>query len=153
MDYLMGQATPDDILLKTQHDRLTVIPSGTRFQRGPELLSSSRMHELYATLRNRFEVVLVDSPPLGAGIDPYVLGTITGNLMVVLRTGGTDRQMAEAKIQMLDRLPIRVLGAVLNDIKSTMGHYRYYGYSYGYGVEGGDEAEAEKLQPVLPTQS
>jgi hypothetical protein len=40
--------------------------------------------------------------------------------------------MAEAKIRLLDRLPVRVLGAVLNDIRTTEAQYQYYSYVYGY---------------------
>jgi Mrp family chromosome partitioning ATPase len=52
-------------------------------------------------------------------------------MMMVFRSGETDRQMAEAKLRLLDRLPVRVLGAVLNEIQAE-GVYRYYSYLYGY---------------------
>jgi Mrp family chromosome partitioning ATPase len=90
------------------------------------------MAELMAELKQRFNVVIIDSPPLGAGIDPFVLGTATGNIMLVLRSGETNRQMAEAKIRLLDRLPIRVLGAVINDMNARESSYQYYSYVYGY---------------------
>jgi Mrp family chromosome partitioning ATPase len=89
------------------------------------------MSELMGVAKGRFNVVIVDSPPLSAGIDAFVLGTVTGHLIMVFRTGETDRQMAEAKLRLLDRLPVRVLGAVLNEIE-TDGVYRYYSYLYGY---------------------
>jgi Mrp family chromosome partitioning ATPase len=75
------------------------------------------MQDFINVLRGRFEVIIIDTPPLGAGIDPFVLGTATGNLALVLRAGETDRQLAEAKLQVLDRLPIRMLGAILNDVR------------------------------------
>jgi Mrp family chromosome partitioning ATPase len=92
------------------------------------------MAELMAEMKVRFNVIIVDSPPLGAGIDPFVLGTTTGNMMMVFRSGETDRQMAEAKLRLLDRLPVRVLGAVLNEIQAD-GVYRYYSYLYGYSSD------------------
>ena len=84
------------------------------------------------------------TPPLGAGIDPFVLGTVTGNMVLVLRSGETDRQMAEAKLHTIDRLPIRVRGAIMNDIRAGTGSYRYYSYLYGYSAEdeGGQERAA-----------
>jgi Mrp family chromosome partitioning ATPase len=85
--------------------------------------------------------VLVDSPPLGAGVDPFVLGAATGNLLLVVRSGETDRHLAEAKLSLVHRLPIRLLGAVLNDVRAT-GSYRYYRYLYGYA------ADEEELAPV-----
>jgi Mrp family chromosome partitioning ATPase len=103
------------------------------------------MADLVELLRKDFEVIVLDSPPLGAGIDPFVLGTHTGNLMVVLRSGATDKEMAEAKLRILDRLPVRVLGAVLNHIHAGHGVYKYYSYSYGYASEDEINDEAEPL--------
>ncbi len=55
--------------------------------------------------------------------------------MLVLRAGETDRLLAEAKLSLVDRLPIRVLGAVLNDVRANDNAYRYYSYLYGYSAE------------------
>src|SRR5229473_3016745 len=79
-------------------------------------------------------VILVDSPPLSAAGDPFLLATVTRNLVMVLRAGTTDRHLALAKLDLLDRLPVRVLGAVLNDVVPE-GAYRYYRYSAGYAAE------------------
>ena len=138
LDYLGGEAPLEAVLRETTHEKLALIPCGTRRHRGPELLHSQAMLQLMADLRARYDVILVDSPPLGAGVDPFVLGAATGSMLVVLRTGTTDRKMAEAKLKLIERLPIRVLGAVLNDIRAQ-GVYRYYTYLYGYTTSEDDE--------------
>jgi len=138
LDYLGGDAPLDTILRTTTHEKLALIPCGTRRHRGPELLHSQAMLQLMGELRSRYDVILIDSPPLGAGVDPFVLGAATGNLLMVLRTGTTDRRMADAKLKLLKRLPIRLLGAVLNDIRAQ-GVYRYYTYLYGYTTSEDDE--------------
>ena len=145
LDHLSGEADPAAVLRPTTHVNLMVVPCGTRRRQGPELLGSARMQDFINVLRGRFEVIIIDTPPLGAGIDPFVLGTATGNLALVLRAGETDRQLAEAKLQVLDRLPIRLLGAILNDVRVGEGAYKYYAYSYGYLA--GDEETAE-LPPI-----
>jgi capsular exopolysaccharide synthesis family protein len=132
-DYLDGSSTADKIVQTTSHASLRFIGCGTWMQKAPELLGSNAMTQLLGSLRTRYSVIIVDSPPLGVGIDPLVWGTATGNIMLVLRTGVTDREMAAAKLELLDRLPIRVLGAVLNDVRAG-GAYRYYGYTPGYYV-------------------
>jgi capsular exopolysaccharide synthesis family protein len=141
LDYLVGDAPMDDVVRPSTHEGLSIIPCGTRRQQGPELLGSAAMTHLMAEMKTRFNVIIVDSPPLGAGIDPFVLGTATGHMLMVFRSGETDRQMAEAKLKLLDRLPVRVLGAVLNDIQAD-GVYRYYSYLYGYTS---DEESARQL--------
>ena len=146
LDHLSGEADHAAILRPSTHPNLMVIPCGARRRQGPELLGSSRMQDLIAILKGRYDVVVVDTPPLGAGIDPFVLATATGNLALVLRAGETDRQLAEAKLQVLDRLPIRLLGAVLNDVRLGEGAYKYYAYNYGYLA--GDEEDAAQLPAV-----
>jgi Mrp family chromosome partitioning ATPase len=87
-----------------------------------------------ADLRSRYDVVIFDTPPLAAGIDGYAIAAATGSLLVVLRIGQTEKRMAAAKMLLVDRLPINVLGSVLN-AAPTYGEYEYYGYVSGYGTE------------------
>jgi len=91
------------------------------------------MVQVLVQLRNRFQIVLVDSPPFGAGVDPYTLGTLTGSMIVVLRTGITHLAFARSRLAMLQNLPIRMLGVVLNDVPAG-GVYSYYSYLTGYGT-------------------
>ncbi len=142
IDFLLGNAKMEQILRPASHQNLTVIPCGTRHHHAPELLGSAAMRQLLADLKGQYAAIIVDSPPLGAGIDPFVLGTATGNIMVVLRAGETDRQLAEAKLKLLDKLPVRILGAVLNDISTKDSAYKYYHYVYGYTA---DEEPAAQL--------
>jgi capsular exopolysaccharide synthesis family protein len=139
LDHLAAEVPVDQILRNTSHGKLTLMPAGSRHRNAPELMGSRRMHELMAAMRKQYEVIIVDSPPLAAGIDPFVLGTITGNLLMVVRAGATERDLAEAKLQIIDRLPIRLVGAVLNDVRASMDEYKYYAYSYGYGTTEEDE--------------
>ncbi len=143
LDYLTGNASLEEVLQNTDYENLTVVSCGARRHRGPELLASPRMPQFLNSLRPHFDIIIVDSPPLGAGIDPFALAAATGNLMVVLRVGRSDRQMAQAKLGVVDRHPIRVLGCVLNDIKAE-GAFRYYSYLYGYNL---DDSERQAQLP------
>ena len=142
LEYLQGEATLDEVIRPADQQGLWIIPCGSRRQHGPELLGSGAMQQLLNELKERYNAVLVDSPPLGVGVDPFVLSAATGNLVLVVRSGETDRRLAEAKLGLVDRLPIRVLGAVLNDVRAQ-GAYRYYSYLYGYSVE--EETETARL--------
>ena len=130
LNHLAGQVMLEEILQQTPHDKLRFISRGTRVQGGPELLASAAMAELIAQLKTRFEAIIIDSPPLGAGIDPLALAVHTRNLLMVLRIGETDRKLALAKLQAVSRLPVHVIGAVLNDVPPE-GVYKYYAYGYG----------------------
>jgi capsular exopolysaccharide synthesis family protein len=141
LDYLAGELPMTGLVRNTSHEHLQLIPGGSRKRNAPELLGTARMRDLLATMRERFDVVIVDTPPLGAGIDPFVLATLTGSLMLVLRAGATESDLAEAKLQIIDQLPIRLVGAVLNDVRASMNDYKYYSYSYGYSAV--DEAPVQ----------
>ncbi len=134
LDHLTGELPMADLARPTSHPLLTLITAGSRKRNGPELLGNALMRELLAAMRDKFDIVIVDSPPLGAGIDPFVLGTLTGNMVLVMRSGATERDLAEAKLQIVDQLPIRLIGAVLNDVRASASEYKYYSYSYGYGA-------------------
>ena len=150
VDYLKEQATPEQIVQATAFPRLHVIGCGTRTQRAPEVLGSPAMGQLIEQLRPEFDVILIDSPPLTAGVDPFVLGTLTGALLVVLRTGHSNRGIAGAKLEVLDRLPIRLLGAVLNDVPkgAAYGYYAYYSY-YLPGYESAEERDSRETAGPL----
>jgi capsular exopolysaccharide synthesis family protein len=133
-DYLAGHAEQHAIIHPTNHDKLSVIPSGNPRKRSPELLTSPSLGRLIADLKTRYDVVIFDTPPLAAGIDGYAIAAATGSLLVVIRIGQTAKRMAAAKLLLVDRLPVSVVGAVLNAVPST-GEYEYYGYVSGYGTE------------------
>lgn len=149
LDHLTGELPMDELLRPTSHPLLTLITAGSRKRNGPELLGNAAMRELLAAMRTKYDIVIVDSPPLGAGIDPFVLATLTGNMILVMRSGATERDLAEAKLQIVDQLPIRLIGAVLNDVRATASEYKYYSYSYGYGAT--DEGEDVGQLPATTT--
>jgi capsular exopolysaccharide synthesis family protein len=138
-DYLRGEVGVDAIVQATAYPLLTLIGCGTRASNAPELLGSQAMTHLIDSVRPNYRVILVDSPPLTAGVDPLILGTLTGSLALVLRTGQSDGAVAAAKLETLQQLPVRVLGAILNDVDSGAG-YPYYAYYHDVpGYEAVDE--------------
>jgi len=139
--------TREQAVRATAYPSLWMLACGARSQLGPELLTSAPMARLLADLRPSYDVIIVDSPPLAAGADAFALGTMTGAMLLVLRTGFSDRQQTEAKLDVLERLPIRLLGAVLNDVRLG-GEYRYYSY-YIAGYEVADEESTWGGRPVL----
>jgi capsular exopolysaccharide synthesis family protein len=154
VDYLGGTATPAQIVRPTSTDRLFIVPSGSRSRRAPELLTSERMGALVVEMRSQFEVIIIDSAPFVAGMDAFALGAAAGTMLVVLRPGLTDRKLAENKLELLDRLPVTIIGAVLNAISGGRA-YRYYSEytTYEGEDEGPDEADFDGPNPpTSPTR-
>jgi capsular exopolysaccharide synthesis family protein len=132
-DALAGHVPFEEALQTTTWPALDFVGAGSRFRDSPELLASRAMTDLMARVSKQYQVVLVDSPPLGSGVDPYTLGAATGSVLLVLRAGTTNLEFARTKVAMLEYLPIRLLGAIVNDVRPGSG-YRYYSYLSGYGT-------------------
>jgi succinoglycan biosynthesis transport protein ExoP len=150
LDHLSGQATREAIIQRTKVASVDFIGCGTRQIGGPELLASPAMSQLLIAMRSQYSVIIIDSAPLGAGVDALVLGSLAGSMVLVMRTGVTDRELALAKLGDLDRLPIRVLGAVLNDVKAQ-GVYKYYSYLPGYTAD--DEPSGDREAGAAPDRT
>lgn len=150
VEYLEGNALIAEVLKPVaSHNSLTLLPAGVRRKRAPELLATPRLTQLISQMSTEYDVVVVDSPPLGAGYDAYALSTATVNMALVMRAGVTDRKMAAAKMATVDTLPIRTMGAILNGIEMK-GAYQYYSYYQDYASE--DEQQPAKL-PKSKTKS
>jgi capsular exopolysaccharide synthesis family protein len=144
-DYLGGRASQADVIHQTSDPMLSIIPCGRRQRRSPEMLTSPLLPRLVSDLRSMYDVVVFDTPPLAAGIDAYSISAATGHLLVVLRVGKTERRMTMEKMRVFDRLPVNIVGAVLNGIQLTDG-YEYYGYVPGY--EAHDESPGNALAEI-----
>jgi polysaccharide biosynthesis transport protein len=144
LDYLSGDVDAAHVMREVPvHGALTLIASGTRRHRGPELLTSARLPALLNMVRSKFDVIIVDSAPLAAGVDAYALSVATRNLLLVMRTAHTDRRVAKAKLKLMERLPVRILGAVVNAVPST-DLYSEYSYLYGYGPDSDSDSDVLK---------
>jgi len=147
-DMLAGRAPLEAVTQTARYPGLDFIGGGRRSRESPELLGSAAMVALLVRLRAAYQVILIDTPPLGAGVDSYALGTLTGNMMLVLRTGATNLELARTKLAMLAQFPIRVVGVVLNDVRPGQGYAYFYSYLPGYGAtdEGGAAVTRRRMQ-------
>ena len=149
VDYLAG-GSDGKIIHRTEYENLFFMGSGTRLSRAPELLAGERIRHLFLRLKERYDVILVDAPPLGAGADAFHLATLTGSMALVLRAGESEKSLVEKKLQALAHLPVRVLGGILNDVSSSaLKGYGYYSY-YLPGYEpGGEDDRMGEFVPAL----
>lgn len=154
IDVLGGGAPLEAVTQTARYPGLDFIGGGRRTRESPELLGSAAMVDLLVRLRAAYQVILVDTPPLGAGVDSYTLGTLTGNMMLVLRTGATNLELARTKIAMLAQFPIRVVGVVLNDVRPGEGYAYFYSYLPGYGAtdEGGAAITRRRMQGAVGSE-
>lgn len=130
---LIGQMDLDLVVRETGVPGLSFLPTGALPPNPAELLGGARMKEILSELRSRYDVVLVDMPPVHVAADALILSRETDGMVVVVRAGKTDRNAALDALKSLAGVGARVIGAVLNDpdhkVESHAGYYYYDYYS------------------------
>jgi capsular exopolysaccharide synthesis family protein len=112
-------------LAETGVENLLLLPSGPLPPNPADLLGSRRMEEVIAALRARADVLLFDAPPVVAVTDAAVLGTKVDGVLLVVSAGRTRRDHAQRARELLERVHVRVVGAVLTNAPRdvTLGGY------------------------------
>lgn len=131
LDNTRGLSTlmTDDALLAnppfqaTDVPNLSVLTAGALPNNPADLLSSQRMGEVIGLLRARANYVIFEAPPVLAVTDAALLGAKTDGLLLVVRAGQTRRDHTERARQALERVHVRLLGAVLTNAQRESGAY------------------------------
>ncbi len=136
-DLLKEQTLSDDfinpLIQKTQVPGLDVLTSGPATHAAANLFYSPNLPELLASLRKRYDMVLIDTPPMLQMTDARVIGRLADAVILIARAHQTTRGAMIAASQRFSEDRIRVLGTVLNDWdpkQSPNGYYGYYSKSY-----------------------
>jgi len=135
----------EGFLQKTAEPNLELITCGPIPPNPSELLGSKRMHTFLDSLRQDYDRIILDSPPILAATDAAVLTPFVDGTILIVRSGDTTRQMAQRAIKLLMSVNTRITGVVLNEIMIGRDSYYYYDYYYcHYGKYYGDEDSEEK---------
>ena len=126
---LLGSAQLDEAIWKTKLPNLYFLDSGSRISNPVELISSKKYSALIAQLKEQFDVVLFDTPPLGSFIESAVLAAQCDGTLLVVRRGGANREKIAECVEQLRKANAKILGIVLNMVeKSEVDYYDYYHY-------------------------
>lgn len=145
VDVLIGRAKLDDVLQKVLDGHLTVLPAGAIPPNPTELLGSRAMASLMDELRQRFDVVVLDTPPLLPVIDAAVLAPLTDGAIVVSRCRRTTRAQLDAAVGALDAVGARALGVVLTCVNTGRRQRSVYGNYSQEQASGYRRAEASAV--------
>ena len=133
MDVLAGDVTDlSDVLLRTNIEKLSILPAGMPHQRATELLASENMNRLLKQIASRYSdrIVVFDSPPLLVTTESRVLATHMGQVVVVVESERTPHSSVKQALATIESCPIKLM--MLNKSRHS-GPGSYYGYGYGYG--------------------
>jgi non-specific protein-tyrosine kinase len=102
-------------LLEVGVENLLLVPSGPLPPNPADVLGSSKMEQVIDVFKGRADVILFDAPPVAAVSDAAVLGTKVDGVLLVVSAGRTRREHAQRAKDLLERVHVRIIGAVLND--------------------------------------
>ena len=148
-NFLSGHAELESIIKKTEIPNLYYIPSGPIPPNPSELVSSNRFKNMVASLGERFDHLVLDSPPVLGFADSIILATSVDGIVIVVLAGKTPRETLQRAKDVLHQVNAKILGVVINRIdiqRSDYGYY-YYRYHYYYGKEGKKKKELPFTSP------
>jgi succinoglycan biosynthesis transport protein ExoP len=132
---ISGDAELPDAVRPTAAENLWAITSGPRPANPAELLTSVRFKELIDVLRDQYDYVVIDSPPVLAVTDPSAIAPRVDAVLLVLRLTKNARATSRHATETLASLGANILGVIVNGV-GQQGRYGYGRYGYGYGYAG-----------------
>lgn len=132
---LIGKLSVDDAIQSTANEDLAVLTSGSTPPNPAELLKSAAMGNLIASLRETYDIVLIDAPPLLPVTDGALLAAQADGALLVVRHGRTTTDQVSLAVDRLEAVGAAPVGVILNMTPAKGG--TGYGYGYGYAPEAG----------------
>jgi len=153
VNYFIGDKSLKEVTFKSHIENLDIITSGPIPPNPSELLMSDTMTELINALRETYDMIVLDSPPLGLVTDALELSQYADASLFVIRLNYTKKGMLELINAKHKTGELKNISYVLNFYKHNKSHgygYGYgYGYSYGYGVYGNAYHENSKKETIV----
>jgi len=140
VDYISGTCSLSDIICPTQCENLFFIDSGPKVLNSVEIIGSVNFENLLSDLREEFDYIIVDTPPLGSFIDSAIIGSLVDGTILIIEHGKIESRVAKNVMDQLKKAHAHILGVIFTniDIKTdnyygnygSYGKYGYYSYSH-----------------------
>ncbi len=122
-----------EVLLRTNIEKLSILPSGTAHARATELLASEAMTRLLDDMSGRYSdrIIIFDSPPLLLTTESRALATHMGQIVIVVNAENTAQAAVKQAVAAIEACPVKMM--LLNQARQSSTDGYGYGYGYGYG--------------------
>lgn len=134
-DYLRGKVELSDVIYHKKDLNLFVLPRGTAVKDPADLLASPRMRELIAHLRQQFDYIVLDTPPILPVVDAVVLAKCVDRILFVIQWQRTPRRCVMEAVKGLSTEVRSIASIILNNVDQK--RLQSYGYGYGLGYNYG----------------
>ncbi len=144
-DVLVGRVPVEEAVSAAgEATALDLLPCGVNPPNPAELLGSDRMDQLLKSLRERYDMIIIDTPPVNAVTDPSVLARFVDGVLLVIHSGVTQRGAAQAAADQLRRIHAPIIGVVLNQVSRVDSYGGYYHKSYYYYYSDSGETQRKR---------
>lgn len=154
LDHIEKGVSLDEVIIKEVYPNLDVLPSGGKSKNPTQVLNSAQFEAMFADLRDRYDRIVVDSPPLAAVSDALNLLPLVDGILYVIKFNTVKRKTAVVNVRRLWESNTPVFGAILNNITSSLSSYYYSNYSdkayQDYYIHQEEELEEELAGDVEP---
>jgi len=149
-NFLSGHTNLWSVIHKSTLQNLYYIPSGPIPPNPAELLGSNLFKEMMEALSERFDHIVIDSPPVVGFADSVILASVSDGVMLVVLGGKTSKEALQRAKEAISQVETKILGVVINrvDLQRNEYGYHYYRYYYSYGEDG----KKKKKIPHLSTK-
>ena len=154
LDYVEKNVGLEEVIMTEVYPNLDVLPSGGKSKNPTQVLNSAKFESMLAELRDRYDRIVIDSPPLAAVSDVLNLLPLADGVLYVIKFNTVKRKTAVQNVRRLWESNTPVFGAILNNISSTLASYYYSSYSdkayQDYYIRHDVELEEELAGSVEP---
>ncbi len=143
-NYLSGMAELEEAISETNINNLHVILCGPKPPNPAELLGTERFKLMLTALKEKYDYVIIDTPPLGSMIDAAIVASLTDGAVMLIEYNTVDYKKAAMVKEQLEKANARILGVVMNKIpRREYKQYYYYDYDYYYKKNSKKRRQAE----------
>lgn len=129
LGHIQSGESLDDLIIKEVYPNLDVLSTGGKSKNPTQILNSTEFQDMIAGLRNRYDRIIIDSPPLAAVSDALIILPLVDGVIYVIKFNSVKRKTAVLNVRRLWETNVPVFGAVLNYVSATMSSYYYSQYS------------------------
>lgn len=151
---LSRQVSLKEAMILPNGFNFSFLPAGTTPPNPSELLSQPQMVEMVAALREEFDFVIFDAPPISMVTDAAIIGNLVDGALFVVRSNYAATDAVRAAVQQLQSAGAKILGVILTryDAKKALKHSSYgYGYYYSYGYSYGTPPQMDSEEKSVST--
>ena len=152
LDHVEKEVSLDEVITKEVYPNLDVLSTGGKSKNPTQVLNSAQFEAMFAVLRDRYDRIVVDSPPLAAVSDALNLLPLVDGILYVIKFNTVKRKTAVVNVRRLWESNSPVYGAILNNITSTLSSYYYSNYTdkayQDYYINQEEELEEELVGDI-----